>query len=108
MLTLPLSAVCCPAVAHRLATIIDYDKVVVLEKGELKQFGAPLALLDDTEGIFARLVEETGPAVSAHLHALAKGESRSPMAAAAAAAAAADGDDIDGGFGEKDIQSRRK
>jgi len=27
---------------------------------------------------------------------------------AAAAAAAADGDDIDGGFGEKDIQSRRK
>ena len=55
------------AIAHRLATIIDYDKVVVLEKGELQQFGAPLELLAEKEGIFARLVEETGPAVSAHL-----------------------------------------
>lgn len=43
------------------------DKVVVLEKGELQQFGAPLELLAEKEGIFARLVEETGPAVSAHL-----------------------------------------
>ena len=79
------------AIAHRLATIIDYDKVVVLEKGELKQFGTPLDLLDDKDGIFARLVEENGTAVSAHLHAIARGEGRSPKA---------------GAFGDKDIQNR--
>ena len=81
------------AIAHRLATIIDYDKVVVLEKGELKQFGTPLELLDDTDGIFARLVEENGAGVSAHLHAMARGETRSPSA---------------GRFADKDIQNRRK
>jgi len=76
-----------------LATIIDYDKVVVLEKGRLKQFGTPLELLDDKDGIFARLVEENGAGVSAHLHAMARGESRSPRG---------------GGFGDKDIEHRRK
>jgi ABC-type transport system involved in cytochrome bd biosynthesis fused ATPase/permease subunit len=79
------------AIAHRLATIIDYDKVVVLEKGELKQFGTPLDLLDDKDGIFARLVEENGTAVSAHLHAIARGEGRSPKA---------------GALGDKDTQDR--
>lgn len=59
------------AIAHRLATIIDYDKVVVLDKGELQQFGPPATLLKDTGGIFYSLVEETGPAVRAHLHELA-------------------------------------
>ena len=46
------------AIAHRLATIIDYDKVVVLERGHLKQFGPPAKLLDDKDGIFFNLVEE--------------------------------------------------
>eukprot|EP01052_Picozoa_sp_SAG31_P005290 SAG31_NODE_230_length_19771_cov_90.041739_8_plen_79_part_00 len=55
------------AIAHRLATIIDYDKVVVLSDGELQQFGAPSELLTDRNGIFYNLVEETGPAVRAHL-----------------------------------------
>ena len=76
-----------------LATIIDYDKVVVLEKGRLKQFGTPLELLDDKDGIFARLVEENGAGVSAHLHAMARGESRSPGG---------------GRFGDKDSEHRRK
>jgi ABC-type multidrug transport system fused ATPase/permease subunit len=44
------------AIAHRLATIIDYDKVVVLDKGELQQFGPPATLLKDTGGIFYSLV----------------------------------------------------
>lgn len=76
-----------------LATIIDYDKVVVLEKGRLKQFGSPLELLDDKDGIFARLVEENGAAVSAHLHAMARGERRSPRTS---------------GFGDEDTEHRRK
>ena len=41
-----------------LNTIIDYDKVVVLERGHLKQFGPPAKLLDDKAGIFFNLVEE--------------------------------------------------
>lgn len=33
-------------IAHRLRTIIGYDKVAVFEKGEVEEFGSPLALFD--------------------------------------------------------------
>ncbi|KAI9661586.1 MAG: hypothetical protein M1821_008824 [Bathelium mastoideum] len=32
-------------IAHRLQTIVDYDKVLVLERGRVVEFGAPWALL---------------------------------------------------------------
>jgi ABC-type multidrug transport system fused ATPase/permease subunit len=48
-------------IAHRLRSIIDYDKVVVLEKGKVVEFGCPLQLLEDgTNGIFRSMCEETG------------------------------------------------
>ena len=55
-------------IAHRLATIIDYDQIVVLEQGKLVEIGAPGELLEKVPaGPFARLVEETGDNQSAHL-----------------------------------------
>ena len=58
-------------IAHRLNTIIDTDKVMVLSKGELLQFGTPAELLREKTGYFAKMVAEYGEAVAASLTAQA-------------------------------------
>ncbi|RKL04169.1 ABC transporter C family member 10 [Fusarium oxysporum] len=42
-------------IAHRIDTLLDFDKVAVLGKGSLVEFGAPQELLKDEAGAFARL-----------------------------------------------------
>ncbi|KAJ3100106.1 hypothetical protein HDU97_002488 [Phlyctochytrium planicorne] len=46
-------------IAHRLRTVIDYDKILVLDEGKIAQHGSPLELMS-TEGIFKTMCEETG------------------------------------------------
>jgi ABC-type multidrug transport system ATPase subunit len=43
-------------IAHRLDTIIDSDKVLVMEKGELAEYDHPHVLLQNPDGIFYSLV----------------------------------------------------
>ncbi|KAJ7496820.1 P-loop containing nucleoside triphosphate hydrolase protein [Mycena latifolia] len=45
-------------IAHRLQTIMDFDKIMVLEAGKLVEFDAPLALLRK-DGHLRRLVDES-------------------------------------------------
>jgi ABC-type multidrug transport system fused ATPase/permease subunit len=47
------------AVAHRLETLIDYDKIVVLDNGGLVECGSPKQLIEK-DGEFASMVAETG------------------------------------------------
>ncbi|KAK3371045.1 P-loop containing nucleoside triphosphate hydrolase protein [Lasiosphaeria ovina] len=47
------------AVAHRLDTIMDFDKVAVLDDGRLVEFDSPYALLDQPGSAFARLYSAT-------------------------------------------------
>ncbi|KZO93694.1 ATP-binding cassette transporter [Calocera viscosa TUFC12733] len=47
-------------IAHRLQTISDYDKIMVLDAGKLVEFDSPLKLLEKEGGIFRALVEESG------------------------------------------------
>ncbi|KAJ1533089.1 hypothetical protein HK096_005698, partial [Nowakowskiella sp. JEL0078] len=47
-------------IAHRLNTIIDYDRVLVLSQGEIQEFDNPAVLLADRSGVFSSMVEETG------------------------------------------------
>ena len=46
-------------IAHRIHTIIDSDRVVVLEMGELKEFEKPSVLLSDKSSMFSQLVEKS-------------------------------------------------
>ena len=47
-------------IAHRLQTIIDYNKVLVLEKGEVVEFGHPWELISKEGGSFRGMCEMSG------------------------------------------------
>ncbi|KAL9978591.1 hypothetical protein ACROYT_G016125 [Oculina patagonica] len=51
-------------IAHRLNTIMDYDKVLVMEQGRVVEFDKPEVLLQDKNGVFARLVQTYTATVS--------------------------------------------
>jgi ATP-binding cassette, subfamily C (CFTR/MRP), member 4 len=60
-------------VAHRLNTIIDSDRVMVLDKGRIVEFDHPSVLLRNVgeQAIFKSMVEKMGPAAFARLSAAA-------------------------------------
>lgn len=45
-------------VAHRLNTIINSDKVLVLDEGRVKEYDAPDALMKNPQSDFAKLLQE--------------------------------------------------
>ena len=47
-------------IAHRLQTIIDYDKVLVLDKGEVIEYGDPYDLIRKESGSFRSMCETSG------------------------------------------------
>ncbi|KAL7934141.1 hypothetical protein V8C35DRAFT_303325, partial [Trichoderma chlorosporum] len=47
-------------IAHRLQTIVDYDKVLVLDKGEVVEFDHPWELINKKEGTFRSMCETSG------------------------------------------------
>ncbi|XP_035824676.1 multidrug resistance-associated protein 4 isoform X2 [Aplysia californica] len=59
-------------IAHRLYTVMDCDRLMVLEKGELKEMDTPHNLLQDPDGVFTRLVLSTGKSQAKQLQALAE------------------------------------
>ncbi|CAG2165211.1 unnamed protein product, partial [Oppiella nova] len=59
-------------IAHRLNTIIDSDKVIVLDAGEIVECGMPYELLGNSEGLFSKLVRQTGKNMSLKLRQMAK------------------------------------
>ena len=59
-------------IAHRLNTVIDYDKILVMEAGRMVEFESPERLLEDTDSVFYGLCAETGDANLKHLKQCAK------------------------------------
>lgn len=47
-------------IAHRLETVMDSDRVLVLDKGEVREFDTPAVLLKDELSIFYSLCKEGG------------------------------------------------
>lgn len=67
-------------VAHRLTTIAHYDKILVLDKGQVAEYEAPYLLLvnnegdkriTNTEGIFAKMVTSAGESMSRRIFDIA-------------------------------------
>lgn len=59
-------------IAHRLHTVMDNDKVLVMDAGEVVEFGHPYELIQKSDGHFRRLVDQTGSATSTALILAAK------------------------------------
>ena len=56
--------------AHRLATVMDYDRIVVMSKGKVAELGTPHELLQREDSEFAQLVSHSADA--AQLRVMAK------------------------------------
>ena len=51
--------------------VIDFDKILVMEKGQAAEYGPPAKLLENKDGIFTSLVASTGTASAAELRSRA-------------------------------------
>lgn len=60
-------------VAHRLNTIMDSDKVLVMDAGTMVEFDHPYVLLQNENGVFYKMVMESGKSMSEQLTKMAKG-----------------------------------
>ena len=59
-------------VAHRLNTIIEMDKILVMDAGRVVEFDAPYLLLQNESGVFFSMVKQTGREFEKQLHSLAR------------------------------------
>jgi ATP-binding cassette subfamily C (CFTR/MRP) protein 1 len=47
-------------IAHRLNTILDYDRVLVMDRGQVAEYDSPQAFLQNTNSIFYSMAKESG------------------------------------------------
>ncbi|KMT03936.1 hypothetical protein BVRB_8g187450 [Beta vulgaris subsp. vulgaris] len=57
-------------IAHRLNTIIDCDRVLLLEAGKVLEYNTPEKLLLNEESAFSKMVQSTGAANAQYLRSL--------------------------------------
>ncbi|PSN33294.1 hypothetical protein C0J52_21150, partial [Blattella germanica] len=59
-------------IAHRLNTIMDSDRVMVMDAGSMVEYDHPYQLLQNRNGYFYKLVQETGPMMAQQLYKIAE------------------------------------
>lgn len=55
------------AIAHRLGSIADYDRVLVLDQGKVAECDQPHVLLQNKDSMFYNLVHANGPLMAAEI-----------------------------------------
>ncbi|CAL5367296.1 unnamed protein product [Camellia sinensis] len=60
-------------IAHRLNTIIDSDRILVLDAGQVMEYDAPEKLLLNEASGFSKMIQSTGAANAQYLHSLLLG-----------------------------------
>jgi ABC-type cobalamin/Fe3+-siderophores transport system ATPase subunit len=58
-------------IAHRIHTVIDCDRILVMSDGRVVEFDEPHVLLCDPQSVFSGMVKETGAASAALLREMA-------------------------------------
>jgi len=58
-------------IAHRLNTIMDSERVLVMDAGTVVEFDHPYNLLKNEDGFLYKMVEQTGKVTSELLHSIA-------------------------------------
>lgn len=47
-------------IAHRLLTVIEYDRILVLDHGQIAEFGSPYTLISDPTSQFHAMCRKSG------------------------------------------------
>ncbi|KAM3300245.1 hypothetical protein ACQJBY_041331 [Aegilops geniculata] len=63
-------------IAHRLNTVIDCDRLLILSSGKISEFDTPENLVSNEESAFSKMVQSTGPSNAEYLKSLVLGEER--------------------------------
>lgn len=58
-------------IAHRLDTIMDSDRILVLSDGRVIEYDTPLSLLNNPHSAFRSMVYEAGDTIAAQMMTLA-------------------------------------
>ncbi|XP_024396529.1 ABC transporter C family member 2 [Physcomitrium patens] len=61
-------------IAHRINTIIDSDRILVMDAGRLVEIDTPEGLLSKDDSMFSSMVRSTGAANARYLQSIVKGE----------------------------------
>ena len=57
---------------HRLATIMEFNQIIVLEEGRIVEMGHPYELIQTSRGYFRSLVDKNGYACAMNLIKIAE------------------------------------
>jgi ATP-binding cassette, subfamily C (CFTR/MRP), member 1 len=58
-------------IAHRLHTVCNSDRILVLDNGQVAEYDTPLALIDNPTSVFGNMVKQAGPQTASELRRLA-------------------------------------